>query len=342
MLRHGRAVTTQPEDSKNVIHVEFGPGGGRKIDDPIDDEGTGFDDVGPSDPVADLYSLAEVARLFELSHGRLRYWDRSDFISPSASIGAKSAYSFQDLIRIRAAKELLDGGVPLQRVRRALEALRKTLPGVASPLSELRVYAEGGELMVRGEEGAFAPESGQLQIDFRVQSLTEDVVRVLRSSGAEIDSRQSAYEYYLTGCRLDEDPSTWEQAEDAYRLAIEADPSLGNAFTNLGNIRYRKGEFVEAEKLYREALRVDPEQPEAHYNLGFLAFERGEHPQAVASFELALHHDPSFADAHFNLAMALEEAGLGDAAREHWEAYLEIEPSGTWAEVARRHLRLRY
>ena len=335
-------MTGRIEDSENIIHVDFGPGGGRKIDEPVDLHEELFDGGSPSDPIADLYTLQEVARVFDLTHGRLRYWDRSGFISPSARIGARPAYTFQDLISIRAAKELLDSGLPLQRVRRSVEALMKTLPSVASPLSELRVYAEAGEVIVRAESGAFEPQTGQLQIDFEVQSLTEDVVRVLRSGRAGSDQRQSAYEYYLTGCRLDEEPRTWDQAEDAYRLAIEADPSLGNAFTNLANIRYRRGETTEAERLYREALRVDPEQPEAHYNLGFQAFERGEHAQAVASLEAALDHDPSFADAHFNLAMALEEAGLATEARGHWETYLELEPAGTWAEVARRHLRLRY
>jgi tetratricopeptide (TPR) repeat protein len=178
-------------------------------------------------------------------------------------------------------------------------------------------------------------------LDFRVESLREDVVRVLRRSRPSPEKRQTAYEFYLEGCRLDEDETTFERAEEAYRNAVRLDPSLANAFTNLGNLRYRRGFPEEAEHLYVQALEVDSGQPEASYNLGFLAYERGEVEEAAERFARALDQDPAFADAHFNLAMALEELHRHSSARPHWESYLELEPSGPWAEIARRHLRHR-
>ena len=48
--------------------------------------------------------------------------------------------------------------------------------------------------------------------------------------------------------------------------------------------------------------------------------------------------DPRFADAHFNLAMAYEQAGERARARPHWKRYLELEPTGTWADIARKHI----
>ena len=48
--------------------------------------------------------------------------------------------------------------------------------------------------------------------------------------------------------------------------------------------------------------------------------------------------DPQFADAYFNLAMAYEQAGDAARARPCWRKYLEIEPTGTWAEIAKKHL----
>ena len=66
--------------------------------------------------------------------------------------------------------------------------------------------------------------------------------------------------------------------------------------------------------------------------------ERGDPQSSISLFEGALRSDPSFADAHFNLAMALEQVGHVQKARKYWKSYIELEPSGTWTEIARRHL----
>jgi len=279
-----------------------------------------------------------VARVFGLTESRLRYWDRTGFLSPSAQSGRRRYYTFQDLIGLRVAKGLLDRGIALRQVRKSMEALRTSLPRVLRPLSELRVVADGQTVLVRGEDGAFEPTTGQLVLDFEVSSLRDDVVRVLRHDRTPSRHREAAYDHYLEGCRLDEEEATFEDAERAYRRALALDPSLSNALTNLGNLRFRMGALAEAEQLYRQALQVDSAQPEAHYNLGFLCFERGEPEQAAECFRRAVERDPAFADAHFNLAMSYEELGRHDEARRHWEIYVELDPSGPWAEIARRHL----
>jgi phospholipase/lecithinase/hemolysin len=38
------------------------------------------------------------------------------------------------------------------------------------------------------------------------------------------------------------------------------------------------------------------------------------------------------------MAMALEQLGERARARTHWKAYLSLEATGTWADVAREHL----
>jgi len=251
--------------------------------------------------------------------------------------GRQRFYSFEDLIGIRAAKELLAEGIALQNVRRSVEALRASLPRGARPLSSLRIVADGHALVVRGEHGSFEPTTGQLRLDFEVRELRDDVVRVLRRSGRQNDVTV-AHQHYLEGCRFDEDEAGFERAEAAYRRAIELDPSLANAFTNLGNLMFRRARYEEAQNLYVRALQLDPDQPEAFYNLGFLLYERGDVAGASLNFKRALRSDPSFADAHFNLAMALTEGGERLQAREHWQTYLKLDPDSPWAEIARQHL----
>lgn len=330
--------------SDNVIHVRFGPGGGRRSASvqppPPPREPPPPRPAGKAhEPYGELFSRDEVARLFGLSPGKLRYWAQRSFIEPSAKVGRRRFYTFQDLISIRAATELLGRGVPQVSVRRSVDALKRALPHVTRPLAELRVIAEGQSVVVRDASRVFAPETGQLHFDFEVRAIRDDVVRVLRPEMVDPERRRRAYELYLEGCRFDEDEATFGRAEASYREAILLDPTLANALTNWGNLCYRRGEGPRAEELYRRALAVDAEQPEAYYNLGFLAFERGRMDEAAELFSKAASHDPSFADARFNLAMALEELGRAADARPHWETYLRLDPDGPWAEIARRHLR---
>jgi tetratricopeptide (TPR) repeat protein len=191
---------------------------------------------------------------------------------------------------------------------------------------------------VRAQEGTYEPLTGQMVLDFQVQALREDVVRVLRP-GTSPQRARTAYDLYVQASALDEDPATYDQAEELYERATRLDPTLAIAYTNRGNIRFRRGDEEAAIKLYRRAIEVDPRQPEAHYNLGYVMLERGDARGATAYFERALEGDPRFSDAHFNLAMAWEQIGERSKARPHWRKYLELEPSGTWSDVAREHLK---
>jgi tetratricopeptide (TPR) repeat protein len=325
-----------------VIHVVFGPGGGRVESKnqraPGDETAPLFPNLPDArEPITDLFSGTEVCRLLELSSGRLRSLDRAGIVSPSGRRQGRRAYTFPDLIALRTAQALLTRRVRLRDVARAVMALKRSLPKVTRPLAELRVVSDGQRLVVRSHEGSYEPLTGQMLLDLEIKSLRDDVVRVLRPAAGKERSK-TAYSLYVRASQLDEDPATMKDAEALYRQALELDPWLAIAYTNLGNICFRKGEEVDAEKLYQRALQIDTRQPEAQYNLGYLMLERGRPVDAIPHFLGAIDADPKFADAYFNLAMAYE--GIGDAAKARpcWKHYLELEPAGTWAEIARKHL----
>jgi tetratricopeptide (TPR) repeat protein len=321
-----------------IIHVQFGDGGGRRGAPTTESNArVGEDGYNASrEPVTDVFSPREVEKLLGLSSARLRSLDRAHIVSPTGYKRGKRAYTFQDLIALRATHGLLENRVKIRDVAKAIGALRTSLPRVTRPLQELRIVSDGQRVVVRAEDGVFDPLTGQLVLDFQVNTLRQDVVRLLRpnSSGGS----RTAYDLYTRASALDEDPATFDDAEALYRRAIQLDPSLAIAYTNLGNIRFRRGDDPGAEALYAQALEVDPKQPEAHYNIGYVSLERGDPLHAIPHFEEAIAVDPRFADAHFNLAMALEQMGQSGKARTHWKRYLELEPKGTWADVARKHL----
>jgi len=299
--------------------------------------GLSFDFKALGRTMSETFSIDEVARLFEITKGRLRYWDRTDFISPTGYDGARRRYTFQDLVCVRSAVTLIEGGVSLQRARKVLMQLSKKLPQAVHPITQLRIRGDAKTIIVSGEEHEFEADTGQLLIDFNVKSIEENIVSKLPAR-RQAREQKSAYEWYLEGCRLDEDEEMLGRAEEAYHKAIHMDPTLANAYTNLGNLRYRLGAIDDARILYVKAIEVDEEQPEAHYNLGFIEFDDGDMEQAKKCFSRAVVLDPTFADAHFNLAMTLFRLDEEVEAREHWRLYLNIEPIGPWADIARRRL----
>lgn len=321
-----------------IIHVVFGPGGGRvprrnerAASPPPDTNGT------TREPLTDLFTLSEIARLLDIAPTRLRTLDRAGVVTPSGRRRGRRAYTFSDVIALRTAKTLLERKVRLRDVTRAIQALRRSLPKVTRPLQELRIVSDGQRVVVRTHDGAFEPLTGQMLLDLEVKSLRDDVVRVLRPSAGRERAR-TAYELYLRASQLDEDPRTMDDAEALYQQAIELDPWLGIAYTNLGNIRFRRQDTDGAEGLYKKALEIDQRQPEAQYNLGYVMLERGHPELSIPLFLGAIAADPKFSDAYFNLAMAYEQTGETQKARPYWKNYISLEPSGTWTEIAKRHL----
>jgi DNA-binding transcriptional MerR regulator len=318
-----------------IIHVVFGKGGGRvpqrETHAPAPEQKVG------REPLTDLFTRGEISRLLGLTPTRLRTLDRTGVVTPTGRRKGRRAYTFSDLIALRTAQTLLDQRVRLRDVTRAVGALKRTLPRVTRPLQELRIVSDGQRVIVRAHDGAFEPLTGQMLLDLEVKSLRDDVVRVLRPSAGRERAR-TAYELYLRASQLDEDPLTMDEAEKLYSRAVELDPWLAIAYTNLGNIRFRRHDLEGAERLYQRGLEMDPRQPEAQYNLGYVMLERGQPEAAIPLFHGAIETDPKFSDAYFNLAMAYEQIGETQKARPFWKSYIMLEPTGTWTEIARRHL----
>lgn len=336
-------MARRKKSDEKVIHVIFGPGGGRagtlgsEEAKAANERTSAPTDPASAEPVSDVFTKSEITRLIGLSEARLRSLDKAGVVTPSARRNGRRVYDFADLIALRTAKALFDQRIRLREVTRAIQALKSDLPKVKRPLSELRIVSDGRSIVVDSAEGAFEPATGQMMLDLSVKTLREDIVRVLRPSAGRERAR-AAYELYLEASNLDEDPSTLEQAIELYKRALELDPWLAIAHTNLGNIAFRRQLSEEAEVYYRKALEIDGRQPEAKYNLGYLMLERGEPEHSVTYFRGAIEADPDFADAHFNLAMAYEQMGKADEARPFWESYIALEPHGTWTDIARRHL----
>jgi DNA-binding transcriptional MerR regulator len=74
------------------------------------------------------YRAPEAVRITGVTYRQLDYWTRTDLVTPSIKdahgSGTQRLYSFQDLATLRVIKRLLDTGLSLQRIRKAVAHLR--------------------------------------------------------------------------------------------------------------------------------------------------------------------------------------------------------------------------
>jgi tetratricopeptide (TPR) repeat protein len=268
-------------------------------------------------------STAEVTRLLGLDERRVREWVRSGLCRP-ARHGRRYAFSFQDLVVLRAAKALVDAQVPPSRIRRAIAALARELPEGAS-LSGLRIFADGRDVAVGAAGSRWQPATGQTLFEFDVDGLAELIERNLGRAAHGVgpaDPGAAAREAFEQGLGLeDRDPAA---AAEAYRRALALDPSLTDAYVNLGRLRHESGDAREAARLYHLALERSPDDPVLHFNLALALEDTQGAEAAIRHYERALALDPDFADAHYNLAGLYEGAGRGADALRHYRDYKRL------------------
>jgi tetratricopeptide (TPR) repeat protein len=285
------------------------------------------------------YSLQNAARILKVAPSRLRYWKRTHLAVPSSGAerrGAASAdYEFRDLVGLRAVLSLLEQGISLRRIRRSVEVLRDRLPEIEDPLVSLRLWAEGSERMVVEHDGRWLEPDGQILLGFATAGGAEASSEVASIETRVEEEAPSAGDHFERGCRLDADPATHDQAIEAYQAALALDPDFADAHCNLGAVRYNRGERDDARRHFERCLRLDPGHVEAHFNLANLLEEEGCNEMALHHYRAGLIADPFYPDLHINLALLYEKMDMLSNAREHWKRYLQLEPEGSWSEVAK-------
>lgn len=76
------------------------------------------------------FNTNTVVKITGLTVRQVDYWDRTHFIKPSlkeaSGYGTSRLYSFIDLVQLKVAKTLIDKGVTLQKIRKAITYLKRT------------------------------------------------------------------------------------------------------------------------------------------------------------------------------------------------------------------------
>lgn len=116
-------------------------------------------------------------------------------------------------------------------------------------------------------------------------------------------------------------------AEAIYRQVVGSDPSLAQAWFQLGTVNQLQGKLDEAVTSYARVLQLVPDHVEALNNLGVALQARGMPEEALACLRRAVRLSPGYADAHNNLGNALQDQGKLDLAETSYRRAIELKPN---------------
>ncbi len=118
----------------------------------------------------------------------------------------------------------------------------------------------------------------------------------------------------------------YEQAESAYREAINRDDYLVLAYNGLGWILQYQERYDESIAVFETARQLDDQEAEIFNGLGWSLFFSDRYPEAEPMFKRAIELDPNYSSAHFGLGRTYEEQGRRAEALAAFQTTKQINP----------------
>jgi len=267
------------------------------------------------------YSLKTVREMLGLSAGTLGRLIDAGFVTPARGARNEYRFSFQDVVLLRTADQLLAQKIPPRKVVRALAQLRRQLPAEV-PLTGLRISAVGPDIAVRQGDLQWEAESQQLLMDFEVAPAGGEVAFINRNAKAVPPAAVAPIDLSQAQALERSDPAS---AEAAYREALRQAPDSVDAVLCLGALLYDAGRLADALAVYDAGLARLPREPRLHYNRALALEDLQRDDDALAAYEACIALAADFADAHFNAGRLYERLGRQQLALRHFSAYRRLQ-----------------
>jgi tetratricopeptide (TPR) repeat protein len=132
-------------------------------------------------------------------------------------------------------------------------------------------------------------------------------------------------------------------AVQAFQKALVHNPLNPKVHVSLGKIYFgEKGLYFESVNAYKRAIDLDPTYIDARMGLAEVYEDKGLYPEAIAEYRRVVEQDAKNTGALYNLALVYEKVDPKESI-ELWERYIQlaspIPSEKDWVDVARLHLR---
>ena len=141
------------------------------------------------------------------------------------------------------------------------------------------------------------------------------------------------------------EPASLLKAKYLIKERLASRPDDEPALAASGKVELLEGHYDEAIRTFGRLLDVQPDSTPLLTDLATAYFERAEagdraadYGQVIELLGRALAKTPDNAIALFNRAVALEQMSAYNEAIRDWEHYLQLDPTGDWADEAKQHL----
>ena len=116
----------------------------------------------------------------------------------------------------------------------------------------------------------------------------------------------------------------FDKGEEHYKTVLALNPNqFPNAHYDYGVLLFERHRYDEAEQAFRKALQINPHHAKARYNLGIVLETKGRFKEALEQFEEALEDQPAYQEAHFQIGRILVNEKKFDGAIQHFLQILD-------------------
>jgi tetratricopeptide (TPR) repeat protein/TolB-like protein len=134
-----------------------------------------------------------------------------------------------------------------------------------------------------------------------------------------------------------------DPAVAAYQRGIEHNPMNGKVYVSLGKLYYgEKGLYYESVNAYKKAIDLDPTYLDARMGLAEVYEDKGLYKEAIEEYGKVVDADAKNTGALYNLALVYEKVDPKESIT-LWERYIglagNLPAEKDWVDVARLHLR---
>ncbi len=198
-------------------------------------------------------------------------------------------------------------------------------------------------LLARSKDATGAHENLEFVEKFKTDKDNKERAGILNNQGnADLQARDfvKASDAYKQAVNLDPTNAQWRfnhalalsslgelQAEESeLAKALQLDPTSAEAHNQLGLCFQSENQSAAAEEQFKKALELNPAYAEAENNLGVLYAKAKKNAIAIQMFQRAILFDPQYTQAFLNLGVVFTDEGNLYEASVQFQKAIEVSP----------------